>query len=389
MDEITLIGIDLAKRIFHVTARDAGGAVVERKRLRRAGLQSYLAQLPAGCAVAMEACGSAHHWGRLARRLGHRALLMSAQFVAPYVKSNKNDANDADAIAEAASRPTMRFVGVKSVGRQHLQQVHRVRQMAVRNRTAQCNQIHGLLLEYGIESPKGVAALRRRLPEVLEDAENELPVEARALFRELGDELRRLDERVAAYDAQLAAKARETPACGRLMAIPGIGFLTATALVAAVGDAAEFRSGREMAAWLGLVPRQRSTGGRPVLLGISKRGDRHLRTLLIHGARSALRFAARHPDRRSRWAAATEARRGRNVAAVALANKNARAAWAVLTRGTAFDAEHAGNAVGGAASSRCAAPPLRSGPSGDTVPPTAKRSTMAGRGLPAISGPAD
>ena len=229
MDKVTRVaGIDLAKRIFHVTAVDAEGTVLERKRLRRAGLQSYLAQLPAGSVVAMEACGSAHHWGRLARRLGHRALLMSPQFVAPYVKSNKNDVNDADAIAEASLRPTMRFVGVKSVGRQHLQQVRRVRQMAVRNRTAQCNQIHGLLLEYGIESPKGVGALRKRLPEVLEDAENELPVEARALFRELRDELGRHDGRVAVFDAQLAAQARATPACRRLMDIPGIGELTAT-----------------------------------------------------------------------------------------------------------------------------------------------------------------
>jgi len=346
MDNVTRVAaIDLAKRIFHVTAVDAGGTVLERKRLRRAGLQSYLAQLPAGSVVAMEACGSAHHWGRLARRLGHRAVLMSPQFVAPYVKSNKNDVNDADAIAEASQRPTMRFVGVKSVGQQHLQQVHRVRQMAVRNRTAQSNQIHGLLLEYGIESPKGVAALRRRLPEVLEDAENELPVEARALLRELGDEPRRLDERVGEYDAQLAATARGTAACRRLMAIPGIGELSATALVAAVGDAKEFRDGREMAAWLGLVPRQHTTGGRPTLLGISKRGDRYLRTLLIHGARSALRVAGRREDRRSRWALATEARRGRNVAAVALANKNARTAWAVLARGAEFDAEHVGRAA--------------------------------------------
>ena len=346
MDKVARVAaIDLAKRIFHVTAVDADGTVLERKRLRRAGLQSYLAQLPTGSVVAMEACGSAHHWGRLAGRLGHRAVLMSPQFVAPYVKSNKNDVNDADAIAEAAQRPTMRFVGVKSVGRQHLQQVHRVRQMAVRNRTAQGNQIHGLLLEYGIESPKGVAALRRRLPEVLEDAENELPVEARALLRELGDELRRLDERVGEYDAQLAATARGTAACRRLMAIPGIGELTATALVAAVGDAKAFRDGREMAAWLGLVPRQHSTGGRPTLLGISKRGDRYLRTLLIHGARSALRVAGRREDRRSRWALATEARRGRNVAAVALANKNARTAWAVLARGVEFDAEHVGKAA--------------------------------------------
>lgn len=223
--------------------------------------------------------------------------------------------------------------------------MHRARQMAVRNRTAQGNQIHGFLLEYGIESPRGKGALLRRLADVLEDADNELPVEGRALLRELGDEFRRLDERVAMFDAQLAGVAQRTPACRRLMAIPGVGVLTATALVAAVGEAGEFRNGREMAAWLGLVPRQRSTGGRPTLLGISKRGDRYLRTLLIHGARAALRTAPRHADRRSRWAVATRDRRGGNVAAVALANKNARTAWAVLARGTAFDVDHAGRAA--------------------------------------------
>ena len=340
METVARVGIDLAKHVFHVTATDGDGAVLERRRLRRAGRQSYLARLPRGCVVAMGACGSAHHWGRLATRLGHRAALMSAQFVVPYVKSNKNDVNDADAIVEASMRPTMRFVGLKSVAQQHLQQMHRARQMAVKNRTAQCNQIHGFLLEYGVESPRRVDVLLRRLHEVLEDAANELPGEGRILLRDLGDELKRLHERVLAFDAQLAAVARDVPACQRLMAIPGIGVLTATALVAAVGDAGEFRNGRQMAAWLGLVPRQRSTGGRPTLLGISKRGDAYLRTLLIHGARSSMRFAARRTDRRSRWVLATEDRRGRNVAAVALANKNARTAWAVLARGAAFDAEY-------------------------------------------------
>ena len=270
---------------------------------------------------------------------------MSAHKVAPYMHRNKNDVNDADGIAEASSRPGMRFVGVKSVGQQHLQQLHRARQLAVWDRTAHANQLHGFLLEYGIESPKGIGTLRRRLAEVLEDAENELPGEGRALFLDLGEELRRLDGRVQAFDAQISAISRAEPACRRLEAIPGIGPLTATALVAAVGDAAVFKNGRELAAWLGLVPRQHSTGGRPRLLGISKRGDRYLRCLLIHGARAALRTAGRHEDRRSRWAVGVEERRGKNVAAVALANKNARAAWAVLTHDTPFDADHLGRAA--------------------------------------------
>ena len=344
MENIARVGIDLAKRVFHITAVDAAGAVVERRKLRRAGLQSYLTLLPRGCTVAMEACSSANRWGRLAARGGHVVRLMSPQFVVPYRKSNKNDANDADGIAEASSHPTMRFVALKSVAQQHVLQVHRARRMAVRNRTAQANEIHGFLLEYGIESPKR-GALLPRLAEVLEDAENELPDEGRALLRELGDELRRLDARVKTFDARIAAIAAREPACQRLSAIPGIGVLTATALVAAVGDAAVFRNGREMAAWLGLVPRQHSTGGRPTLLGVSKRGDRYLRTLLVYGARAALTAAGRRTDRRSRRALGVRERRGWNVAVVALANKNARTAWAVLARGAKFDAAHIARAA--------------------------------------------
>ena len=265
---------------------------------------------------------------------------MSPQFVAPYVKSNKSDVNNADAIAEASARPSMRFVGIKSVGQEQIQQLHRTRQMAVRNRVAQSNQIHGFLLEYGIEAPRGTAALLRRLAEVLEDAENELPMDARSLLRELGDEVRRQNERVGMFEAQLRATAQRMPACQRLIGIPGVGMLTATALVASVGDAGEFRNGRELAAWLGMVPRQYSTGGRSRLLGISKRRDRYLRFLFIQGAKSAVRTAARRSDRRSRWVVEVEQRRGMNIAAVALANKNARTAWAVLRRETSFDVDH-------------------------------------------------
>ena len=224
--------------------------------------------------------------------------------------------------------------------RQHVQQVHRARQLAVKKRTAHCNQLHGFLLEYGVEAPKGVRAVLRRVAEVLEDAENELCAEARALLWDLAQELRRLDGRVMEFDARIARISRETPACRRLEAIPGIGPLTSTALVAAVGDAKEFRSGRELGAWLGIVPRQRSTGGRSRLLGISKRGDRYLRCLVIHGARSALRTAGRHGDRRSQWAVEVGKRRGTNIAAVALANKNVRTAWAVLAREASFDADY-------------------------------------------------
>ena len=348
MADAERIGIDLGKRVFHVTAADGAGRVLERKRLGRAGLRRCLALLPPGTVVAMEACGSAHHWARHARSLGHEVRMMGARKVAPYMRRSKNDANDADGIAEASSRPEMRFVGVKSVGRQALQQLHRARRMAVRNRTAQANQVHGFLLEWGIESRRGIGSLLGRLDRVLEDAEGaegELTADGRALLSELGDELRRLDGRVKRFDDRIEEAGRADPACRRLEGIPGIGPLTATALTAAVGDASAFRNGRELAAWLGLVPRQRSTGGRTRLLGISKRGDRCLRCLLIHGARAALRAAARRDDRRSRWAVGVEARRGRNVATVALANKNARAAWAVLAAGSDFDPGHLGRAA--------------------------------------------
>lgn len=340
MDKITRVGIDLGKRVFHVTAVDASGRVVERKRCGRVGLRSYLARLPVPCEVALEACGSAHHWGRYAQGLGHAVRLMSPQFVLPYVKSNKNDVNDADAIVEAAGRPLMRFVGVKPVASQHLQQLHRARSLAVKDRTAHGNQIQGFALEYGIALPKGLSAMLRRLAEVLEDGSNELQAEGRALIAGLADEFRRLDERVKAFDEQIEAVARATPACRRLQQTPGVGPMTSTALGAAVGDAKQFRSGRELSAWLGLTPRQRSTGGKPVLLGISKRGDAYLRQLLIHGARAALRCAGKHTDRRRKWAVEVERRRGRNVASVALANKNARAAWAVLARNVDF--QHSG-----------------------------------------------
>ena len=339
MDKITRVGIDLGKRVFHVTAVDGSDRVVERKRLGRAGLRSYLAKLPVPCEVAMEACGSAHHWGRLAQGLGHTVRLMSPQFVLPYVKSNKNDVNDADAIVEAAGRPSMRFVGVKPVASQHLQQLHRARQLAVKDRTAHGNQIHGFLLEYGVALPKGLGMMLKRLDEVLEDAGNELPGEGRGLISDLSDELKRLDERVKAFDAKIEAISRRTPACQRLQQIPGIGPMTATALMAAVGNASHFRNGRELSAWLGLVPRQRTNGGKPVLLGVSKRGDKYLRQLFIHGARSVLRCAGKHTDRRRKWAQEVEQRRGRNVAGVALANKNARTAWAILTKKTDFAVE--------------------------------------------------
>jgi len=333
---ITVVGIDLAKNIFHLHGIDASDNVVIRKKMSRMRLATFMAKLPA-CRVGIEACGGSHFWARKFIAMGHEVHMMGPQFVKPYVKSNKNDMVDAEAICEAVQRPTMRFVPGKSVEQQDIQSLHRVRSMAVSHRTAQTNQIRGLLMEYGIVVPQRGANLRKALPWILEDGENELSPMFRDLLTGLRDELVRLDERVAGYDAQIKVLSVQSQACKRLMSIPGVGPMSATALVAAVADVSVFKSGREMAAWLGLVPRQHSTGGRPKLLGISKRGDVYLRKLLVHGARAALRVADKKQDRRSRWAVELAGRRGHNIAAVALANKNVRTAWALLSKGEEYE----------------------------------------------------
>jgi len=304
-ETIKVVGIDLAKNIFHLHGVDEHSEHKVQKRLSRSKLAEFMANLPP-CLVGMEACGGAHDWARKFMAMGHEVRLMSPQFVKPYVKSNKNDMVDAEAICEAVQRPTMRFVPIKGIEQQDIQSLHRARSLAVSHRTAQGNQIRGFLMEYGVVIPKGIAILRR------------------------------LDERIARYDVQIKHLSKQSIACQRLMAIPGIGPMAATALVAAVADAREFGSGREMSAWLGLVPRQCSTGGKPRLLGISKRGDTYLRKLLIHGARSALRFSDRKQDRRSRWVVEIEGRRGRNIASVALANKIVRTAWVLLSKGEEY-----------------------------------------------------
>ncbi len=334
---VKVIGIDLAKRSFHAYGVDERGQRVISKAFNRTRLREFMANLPA-CLVAMEACGSAHYWARLFRTYGHEVRLIAPQVVKPFVKSNKNDAVDAEAICEAAQRPTMRFVAVKTIEQQDLQALHRMRSLAVERRTAQINQIRGLLLEYGIEIAQGRAAVGQRLPDILADADDGLSDRFRAELQELAEELRHLDARVAHYDEQIEAIARSDRRVQCLMTIPGLGAKGATALVAAVGeDPRLFKNGRGLAAWLGLVPRQQSTGGRDRLLGISKRGDVYLRQLLIHGARAVLRWVERKNDPTSRWAMELKGRRHTNVAAVALANKIARIAYAVLTTGQPYD----------------------------------------------------
>jgi transposase len=330
MPQVSVLGIDIAKQIFHVVGLDDAGNVVLRKRLPRGALMAFIAQMPP-VVIGMEACGGAHYWARRFREHGHTVKLMAPQFVKPYVKTNKNDMADAEAIGEAVTRPTMRFVPIKELTQQDFQALHRVRERLVKARTALINEMRGLLGEYGIVLPQGVTKFRQGLLPKLEQEQTKLTSLGRVIFHRLYEEWLGLEERLAYYSGQLEAMGQAHPVCRRLLTIPGIGPLTATALVAAVNDATHFKNGRQFAAWLGLVPRQHSTGGKPRLLGISKRGDRYLRKLLVHGARATLRWAKLKHDRRSRWIRALIERRGTNRAGVALANKNARIAWVLLT----------------------------------------------------------
>lgn len=331
---ITTVGLDLAKNVFQVHGVDTHGKAVLKKQLRRDQVAAYFANLPP-CVVGMEACGSAHHWARKLQSLGHTAKLMAPQFVKPYVKTNKNDAADAEAICEAVARPNMRFVPIKNVEQQAVLSLHRVRQGFVKARTAQANQIRGLLAEFGLIIPKGIAHIAQRVPALIEEDVNELPGAFRELVQRLVDHLKELDRQVDELETQIRTWHRSNELSCKLEKIPGIGPITASAVVATVGDAKCFENARQMSAWLGLVPRQSSTGGRNTLLGISKRGDTYLRTLLIHGARSVVRTSVtrRSPDD---WLNRLQQRRTHNICAVALANKNARMAWALLARDREF-----------------------------------------------------
>jgi transposase len=329
MKQVKRIGIDLAKSVFQIHGVDAHENVVLRRQVRRAKLRAFFAQCPP-CHIGMEACGSAHYWARELDRLGHTVRLIAPQFVTPYRKNDKNDGNDAEAVCEALGRPTMRFVPIKDEEQQAVLCVHRARSLLVEERTALANQLRGLLAEYGLVIPQGVARLRAALPGILEDAENGLPLLAREVFADLTARLQGLDTHIATYDRRILHLARTMAAAKRLLQVEGVGPLTATALVASVGDARLFKNGRQFAAWLGLVPRQHSTGGKSRLGRITKRGDVYLRTLLVHGARSLLRQRGKKTNAKLCWAAALAERRGVNKAAVALAAKQARILWALL-----------------------------------------------------------
>ena len=336
--KINRVGVDLAKNVFQLHGVDHKGKAVWKRQLPRAKwLQVLFETVPPGTEIGMEACTGSHHWARILIAKGYEVKMIPAQFVTPFVKSNKNDANDAQAICEAMARPNMYLVQVKTVEQQDIQALHRVRNEIKNHRIAKANQIRGLVAEYGLVAPKQLYSLRSVIPDWLEDASNGLTMCFRQLLQGLWEDLRALDQRMAELDQQVGAIAQQNPTAKRLQQLRGVGPLIATALVATIGDGTQYRKGRDMAAAIGLTPRQHSSGGKDRLLGISKRGDAYLRCLLVHGARSAMRTAKDKEDRLSRWINNLQERRHANVAVVAMANKMARMAWVIMTKGVDYD----------------------------------------------------
>jgi transposase len=333
--EIHAIGIDLGKTLFHLVGVDSCGNVVVHKRCSRSQLLAYTANVRVQ-RIGMEACSGSHFLGRALREQGHDVRLMPAQYVKPYVKTNKSDYIDAEAIAEAVQRPTMRFVPIKTEEQLDLQTVHRVRERWVMRRTAVVNQIRGLLLERGLTLPKGRRHVDRALPDILADATLRLSDSFRVLLAQLGLEMDQLTSRIEQMDAVIHRTATENEACQRLTTIPGVGPVTATALVAAIGNGSAFRRGRDLAAWVGMVPREYSTGGKQKLLGISKRGNVYLRRLFVQGARTVMQYRSKQAPGLRCWLDQLMARTHQNVAIVALANKLVRMAWAVLCKNQTY-----------------------------------------------------
>jgi transposase len=338
--KIIRVGVDLAKNVFQVHGVDRNERPVWKCKLKRAEwIKVLLEKIEPGCEIGMEACGGAHHWARKLEALGYTVKLIAPQFVKPYVKSNKNDAKDAEAICEAMSRPNMRFVSIKSVEQQDVQAIHRVRAGLMEQRIAKANQIRGLVSEYGLVAPIQVSHLRAAIPEWLEDAENGLTSRFRRLLNGLWSDLQSLDLRLKEMDREIAEIAAANPVAQKLQQLRGVGPMVATALLATVGDASQFKNGRQMAVSLGLTPKQSSSGGKEKLLGISKRGDPYVRSLLVHGARSVIRSAKGKDDRLSQWVMRIANAHHFNVAVVAMANKTARIAWAMIRKGSDYQPE--------------------------------------------------
>lgn len=334
MSNIKVLGVDLAKNVFQVHGSNVKGKQVLSKRLNRAKLIEFVSNL-SPCLIGLEASTGAHYWGRLFEQCGHTVKIMAPQFVKPYVKSNKNDYNDARGIAEAVTRPDMKFVPIKRVDQQETLLLHRARELAVKHRIAQGNQIRGCLAEFGVVIPQGVTHIRK-LPIILEQNAEKLTVKIKAVFLELYEQYILYDRQEKGYQKQIEQQAAQDVQCREIMKIEGIGPLTASAIVATIGDAKAFKNGREVSAWLGLVPKQHSSGNKIRLLGISKRGDQYVRKLLIQGARSAVKNCGRKIDKKNKWIADKKNRCGYNKAAVAVANKNARIVWAVMATGECY-----------------------------------------------------
>lgn len=339
MDNTKIIGIDIAKNVFQIYGTDSKGKKVISKRISRAKLAETVAQFPR-CLIGMEACGSSNYWGRKFSKMGHTVKLMSPQFVKPYVKTNKNDYNDAEAICEAVSRVNMRFVPIKTVRQQNIQILHKIRTRLVKDKVALGNQIRGLLMEYGVILPQGDSYIRKMSVYIDSSNGNDLTEEAKYIFAELHSEFLEVESKILNYTQQIALFARDDEQSKNLMSIPGIGEITATAMIASIGDFKSFRNGRDLSAWIGLVPKQRSSGNKKVLLGISKRGDKYLRTLLIQGAKTVVNNIRDKLDQNSLWVKKLLARNGTNKTVVALANKNARIAWSVVTKNTLYSDSH-------------------------------------------------
>jgi transposase len=335
--QITTIGLDTAKNLFQVHGADAQGRPVLKRKLARGKVLEFFATLPR-CLVGLEACAAAHYWARELTKLGHEVRLMPPQYVRAYVKTNKHDAADAEACCEAVQRPGMRFVSVKGEDQQSLLMLHRVREQLLKQRTATINALRAHLAEFGIVAAQHRTGLRELLTVVADPEDRRVPPLARELLQVLAEHLRGLNERMAELDRRLVEAARGDAACARLAAVPGIGPVIATALVATVGDARAFASGRHLAAWAGLVPRQHSSGGKERLLGISKRGDSYLRRQLMHGARALVKVSKGREGKPWAWIDGLLARRPFNVVVAAVANKLARIAWALLSRGEDYRA---------------------------------------------------
>lgn len=335
-EDIKVLGIDLAKNIFQLHGNNRNGKRIYTKRVKREDLLSTLSNMPS-CLIGIEACGGSHYWAREFIKLGHEVKIIAPQFVKPFVMSSKNDANDAKAIATAVVQPSMRFVPIKTVEQQDMQLIHRVRSLAIKHRSAKAHQIRGLLAESGIVIPLGISHVLR-LPFYLNEHKDKLSPLTIEIFERLHEQLKCYSEEVEHYTHKIEQQVKQEAACQQIMKIEGLGPISASAIVSAVGDVHVFKNGRQMAAWIGLVPKQHSSGNKIILGGITKRGDSYLRTLLIHGARSAIRAIGEKCDKKSIWLKSLVARVGVNKAAVALANKNARIVWAMLSTGECYRA---------------------------------------------------